>query len=121
MTDDILFRLAVVAGVGAVAVGVALLARRGTGLLRRAIELPGFGPGLVLFSSETCDSCGRMRERLGAWPDVVEVTYESAGADFPGRVDRVPAVALLDGAGRGWIAYGVVSEDRLRRWIGTGP
>lgn len=118
MTDDIVLRLLVVLAVGVVSIGFALFARRGTGLLRRSVELPGLGPGLVLFSSSTCASCARMRERLQAWPDVVEVTYETAGADFPSQIDRVPAVALVDAVGRGWVAYGVVSERRLRRWVG---
>ncbi len=121
MNDDLLLRIIVVAAVGIAAVGVALFARRGTGLIRRSIEIPGYGPGLVFFSSSTCASCGRMRERLHAWPGVVEVTYETAGDDFPSAIGRVPAVALLDAAGRGWVAYGVLSEGRLRRWVDAGP
>ena len=120
MNDDVILRLLVVAAVGIAAVGVALFARRGPGLIRRSIEIPGHGPGLVFFSSSACSSCARMREGLKAWPDAVEVTYEQAGADFPKAIDRVPAIALLDAAGRGWVAYGVVSEPRLRRWVG-GP
>ena len=118
MTDDVLLRILVVAAVGAVSIGMALFARRGTSLLRRSVEVAGLGPGLVFFSSSACGTCARMRDRLRAWPDVVEVTYEEAGTGFPTQVDRVPAVALLDAAGRGWIAYGVVSERRLRRWVG---
>lgn len=121
MNEDLLLRLIVVAAVGIAAVGVALVARRGTGLIRRSIEIPGFGPGLVFFSSSSCASCGRMRDRLQAWPDVAEITYEAAGRDFPSEIDRVPALALLDAAGRGWVVYGVVSVERLRRWVGAGP
>lgn len=119
MTEDTLLRLVVVAAVGVAAVGIALFARRGTVLLRHTVHLPGHGPGLVFFSSSTCDTCALMRERLGAW-SVDEVTYETEGADFPRPVTRVPAVALLDADGKGWIAYGLVSESRLRRWLG-GP
>ena len=120
MNDDLFLRLVVVAAIGIAAVGVALFARRGTGLIRRPIEVAEYGPGLVFFSSSACASCARMRERLTAWPDVFEVTYES-GADFPKVIDRVPALALLDDAGRGWVAYGVVSEARLARWVSGGP
>ena len=120
MNDDLLLRLVVVAAVAVAAVGGALFARRGTGLIRRSIEAAGYGPGLVFFSSSSCASCARMRERLTAWPDVVEVTYESGG-EFPRAIDRVPALALLDEAGRGWVAYGVVSEARLARWVSAGP
>lgn len=121
MNDEVVVRLVVVAAVGITAIGVALLARRGTGLIRRSIDIEGHGPGLVFFSSSTCASCARMRERLRAWPDVAEVTYETAGSDFPRAIDRVPAVALLDDEGHGWVAYGVVSEARLRKWIAAGP
>jgi hypothetical protein len=91
MNDDLLLRLLVVAAVGLAAIGVALFARRGAGLIRRSVEIPGFGPGLVFFSSSSCGTCARMRERLTWWPDVVEVTYETAGVDFPSEVDKVPA------------------------------
>lgn len=121
MNEDILLRFFVVAAVAVAAVGVAVFSRRGRGLIRRSIEMPGYGPGLVFFSSSTCASCAQMRDHLKAWPDVAEVTYEAAGGDFPSAIDRVPALALLDDAGRGWVAYGVVSEARVRRWVGVGP
>ena len=58
-----------------------------------------------------------MRPRLD--PDVIEVSYEAGS--FPAAVKRVPAVAQLDESGRGWIAYGDVSERRLEQWIADGP
>ena len=121
MSDDLLLRLAVVVAVGGAALGVGLLSRRGLGLVRRGVVIPGHGPGLVFFSSSTCASCSRMRERLVGWPEVEEVTYEEAGGGFPDVIDRVPALALLDAAGRGWVAYGIVSPARLERWIAAGP
>lgn len=121
MSDEFVLRLVVVAGVGLVAVLTALFARRGSAVRRRPIRLPDFGPGVVFFSASTCGSCAEMRRRLSRWPDTVEVSYETAGDTFPPAVGRVPAVALLDGEGRGWIAHGVIGERRLERWIAGGP
>jgi hypothetical protein len=119
MNDDVLVRLLVVGFVVAAAILAAWLARRGAAVVRRPVRLEGLGPGVVLFSSSTCGTCEVMRRRL-TWANAVEVSYEGAAADFPDAVRRVPAVALLDSEGRGWIAYGVVGESRLRRWVEEG-
>ncbi|HVR33254.1 MAG TPA: hypothetical protein VMS74_11170 [Acidimicrobiia bacterium] len=121
MSDDVVLRLAVVAAVGAAAVIVALIGRRGVAVARRRVVLEGIGPGLILFTSTSCGTCAQMRARMGKWPQTVEVSYESAADAFPAGVDRVPAVALVDEQGRGWIAHGRVSEGRLARWIAGGP
>ena len=117
MSDDVLVRLLVVGLVAAAAAIGAWLARRGATVIRRPVRLEGHGPGLVFFSSSTCATCDVMRQRLTG---AIEVSYEAAGSAFPGAVRRVPAVALLDADGRGWIAYGVVGESRLRRWLAEG-
>lgn len=119
MNDDALIRVAVVVGVGVVAVLWAMAARRGFAVTRHPIVLPSLGPGLILFTSSTCASCARMAEMLADFPAVTEISYEQA--TFPTRVTRVPAVALVDGDGRGWIAYGQVGGARLHRWIAGGP
>lgn len=121
MSDEVLVRVAVVVGVGVIAVVVAAVARKGLSVKRRPISLPGVGPGVILFSSSTCASCTRMAERLIDVPDVTEISYEASGVSFPDAVRRVPAVALVDADGRGWIAYGLVGKARLRRWIAGGP
>lgn len=119
MSDDVVFRLVVVAAVAGAAVVVALVGRRGVAVARRRVVLEGIGPGLFLFTSTACGTCPQMQARMGTWPQTVEVSYESGR--FPAGVDRVPAVALVDEEGRGWIAYGRVSEGRLARWIAGGP
>lgn len=121
MSDDVVIRVAVVVAVGLAAVVTAMVARRGAALRRRTVTLSGHGPGVVFFSSETCSSCAEMRVRLADWPDVIEISYESAGAAFPAEIDRVPAVALLADDGTGWVAFGLVSRHRLARWIADGP
>ncbi|MEX2279606.1 MAG: hypothetical protein WEA76_05900 [Acidimicrobiia bacterium] len=121
MSDDTLVRVAVVFGVGVIAVLWAVAARRGFAVRRHPISLPDLGPGVVLFTSSTCASCARMAERMVDIGDVTEVSYENSGASFPTEVRGVPAVALVDAEGRGWIAYGLVGVSRLQRWIAGGP
>lgn len=121
MSDDLVIRVTVIVVVGLAAVVTAMISRRGVSLRRRPVTLSGHGPGLVFFSSATCSSCAEMRARLGDWPDVTEISYESAGDAFPTEIDRVPAVALLAADGTGWVAFGLVSHSRLARWIADGP
>jgi hypothetical protein len=120
MSDEALFRVAVIVAVAAGSVLVALVARRGTAMFRHPVTIPGYGPGVILFTSSDCGSCAAMRSALSKAGDVREVTYEELGAAFPKQVARVPAVARLDEHGVGWIAFGVVGGRRLRRWLG-GP
>lgn len=119
MSDDELIRVVVVLGVGVIAVLWAAVARRGFAVRRHPIFLPDLGSGLFLFTSSTCASCARMAERLVEFPAVTEISHERAS--FPSGITRVPAVAFVDEDGRGWIAYGLVSDARLRRWIAGGP
>lgn len=121
MSDEVVLRLTVVAAVGAAALVIALIGRRGMSVARRRVVLEGIGPGLFLFTSTSCGTCAQMQVRMGKWPQTVEVSYDSDTDAFPAGVDRVPAVALVDEQGRGWIAHGRVSEARLGRWIAGGP
>lgn len=119
MSDEALLRLAVVAAIAAAALFGALLLRRGRSVRRYRVSFEDLGPGLYLFTSITCSTCARMRERLASRPDLIEITYE--GERFPETVRRVPALARVDERGDGWIAYGAVSDRQLRRWFGNGP
>lgn len=116
MSEEVLIRLVLVGAVAGLAVLGAWMARRGTAVSRRPVLLRGHGPGVVFFSSATCGTCEVMRRRLEG-TSAVEVSYEASGPEFPPEVRRVPAVAMLDAEGRGWIAHGVVGEARLRRWL----
>jgi len=117
MTEDVLFRFLIVGGVAVVAGVAALITRRGTSLVRRTVEIPGYGPGIYLFTSSTCSSCGAMAARLSGRNSTTVVSYEEHGPSFPREVARVPALASLDGTGRGWIAYGVIGRRRIDRWL----
>lgn len=115
MSDEL--RLALVGVVAVVTAGVALLLRRGTSVRRHRVRLEGLGPGIVFFGSASCASCAEMRERLGG----VGIEIDASSPSFPRSVDRVPALALLDSEGSGWIAYGLIGRRRLVRWLADGP
>lgn len=119
MSDETLLRLAVVAAITAAALVGAFFLRRGRSVRRYQVSFDDLGPGLYLFTSITCSACARMRERLAGRPDLIEIAYEGEG--FPETVRRVPALARVDERGDGWIAYGAVSDRKLRRWFGDGP
>ncbi len=61
---DLSVRFAVVTTVILVALAWAALRRRGAAWRRRAVEMPGLGPGVYLFTSETCTSCPAARDSL---------------------------------------------------------
>lgn len=117
--DEPLIRLLVVAGVAAAALLVAMIARRGVALRRRPVEMPDLGPGLVLFTADTCSSCDRARrvvDEVGV--EMVEIRYEETPEPFTRYgVDRVPALAHLDPDGRGWLAEGIPNRRLLTRWL----
>jgi hypothetical protein len=116
-------RFAVVIGVLAVAIGLALIARRGIALRRTPISLP---PGLrtpALFTSETCATCGRMRRMLDSLhlADLTEIVWEHEPAVFEAAgIRRVPVFVWSDEEGVTWRVDGVASVSRLERWLG-GP
>lgn len=119
MSDEALLRLVVVAAITAIALFGAFFLRRGSSVRRYRVRFDDLGPGLYLFTSITCATCARVRERVAHRGDVIEVTFEGDG--FPDTIRRVPALALVDERGEGWIAYGAISERRIGRWIADGP
>lgn len=118
MTEEV-GRLLAVVGVAGVALAIAYLQRRGTSIRRVQRSFVGLEPGVYLFSSDTCHTCSVMRERLQAAEiDFMEVSAESESGVFEAQgIGRVPSVACVDGDGFGWLASGVVSEARARRWL----
>lgn len=110
-------RLAVVAGVGAVALIIVWAwNRRPRPLL---VSYPGLGPGIVLFSSGTCAACAGARQRLDQWvgPEGYrEISWESDVETFERhQIARVPAVAILDSEGSGRLWEGVPPAGPVRR------
>ena len=116
-------RFAVVLGALAVALGLALIARRGVALRRQPMSLP---PGLTapaLFTSDTCETCGRMRSMLDGLDlhDLREIVWEHEPEVFEAAgVTRVPVFVWTDDQGATWRVEGVASVSRLVRWL-EGP
>lgn len=119
--DDLLMRLMVASVIAAVAVVAAVVSRRGLAWRRRPFDPGELEPGLHLFSSEGCSSCGRARTAIrAAGFSFAEHTYESE-APLLARygVDRVPTVAWVPLRGHGgWIAEGTPTTRALLRWVG---
>lgn len=119
--DEIWVRLALIAGAVAVAGSVALLQRSRSRDPVRRIESTDLAEGVYLFSSASCESCNRardrLRERLG------EAGYtELAWSEEPGvfedvGVDAVPAVLVVNGDGRATLYPG--QPDRVLRRLRT--
>lgn len=117
-------RLLVVLTVIAVAVILAAIQNRGVAVTRRRRAFEGVSPGLAVFASRTCQSCesieamvadaaGSENRRVYWWDESPEI-FERNG------IERVPAIARVGEDGSGWIAVGVPSAARLRRWL-RGP
>ncbi len=117
-------RLLVVLAVLAVAVMVARLQNRGAAVARHRRTFVGLAPGVYVFASRTCDQCetveALVEEAIGTgrhrtiWWDESPHIFES------NDIDRVPAIAQVGSDGAGWVAVGIPSAMRLRRWLG-GP
>lgn len=85
----------------------------------RSVTMEGLGPGVIVFTSEACSACGpviaALDDRLGdggyrrtRWEDDPDVFERH-------RIERVPAVAVLDDAGGGRLWEGLPPERVLRR------
>jgi hypothetical protein len=110
----------VVSAAVAIALAVAWISRQGVALARRRVPEPRGVALPVVFTSETCPTCGRVRrvlEQLG-FDGVHEVVWELEPAAFSRNgVDRVPALMWRDRAGVVWRVDGVASSRRMRRWL----
>lgn len=114
-------RLIVAGGIAVAASAAAMLARRGRAWRRRVFEHSDLGPGVHLFSSESCSSCARARSVIeGAGLPFAEHTYEEQARLLEDNgITRVPTVAWVpDGGGEGWAAEGVPTARALARWVG---
>jgi len=117
------FRLLVVGAVLGLALLIAWLSRRGIAVRRHRASFPNGLAGPVLFTSETCPTCDRMRKVIAELElkGFREVVWEHEAGEFESAgVDRVPALMWSDRHGATWRVDGVVGAARLRRWIG-GP
>jgi hypothetical protein len=117
--DEIAVRVAVVVGLFAVALAAGRWWRPAPAVGR--VKMEKLGPGVIVFTSEACSACGPviavLDRRLGEgeyrrirWEDDPEVFARH-------RIERVPAVAVLDAAGRGRLWEGVPPARLLRRTV----
>ncbi len=122
--SEIWVRVAVAAGAAGLGLVLAWLARRRAAARPRKVRMPGLGPGIVLFTSETCDSCTPARDAVvGRFGDdgVREVAWEHSPELFDRyAVARVPTVVRLDADGNGVAFEGVPDRSVLDR-LAEGP
>jgi hypothetical protein len=99
-------RLGVVAVIILLVVLVSIVFRRRPPRRSRRIDATGLGPGLYLFTSHGCDSCGRARERLARRGfTYTELSWEEKPETFEGLgIDAVPSLVAVGrgGTGRWW-------------------
>ena len=120
MSDE-LMKIAVVLFVAAVALGVAFVQRRGRAIRRLSRSFDGLDEGIYLFGSESCSSCEMMRHRLRE----AGIEFSELGAEGEAEIfvrygiDKVPAVARVGADGSGWLAVGVITPTRSRRWLSS--
>jgi len=101
--SEVWIRAWLVAGALAIAAVAAILRKARS---RRARDVPdgGLDAGLYLLTSSSCATCGPARQRAvdAVGEDgFVEVSWESDPEVFRGSgVDTVPALLVVDGAGR---------------------
>ncbi len=117
--SEIWLRLAGVVGAAAVGLAWAWVARRRAATRPRKVRMPGLGPGVFLFTSETCESCTPAREavarHLGS-DGFREIVWEQEPAMFDRyAVARVPTVVRLDAEGNGVAFEGVPDRTTLDR------
>lgn len=103
--DEIWARVGLVFGALAVAGAISFLQWRRTRRPVRTVEASDMAAGVYFFSSATCPTCERAREKLNARlgeNGYTEFVWENDPGPFANLdVDAVPAVAVLDESGRG--------------------
>ncbi len=123
--DEIWLRVVVAAGAAGAGMAIAWLARRRAARRPRRVRMPGIGPGLVLFTSETCDTCVPAREAVVArvGPDgFTEIVWEHEPAMFDTyAVARVPTLVWVDEDGDGLAWEGVPGRALLDRLASAAP
>ncbi len=118
--NEVLVRLLLLGGLGLVAVGVGLAARRWSRPTHRPVDVAGLAdhPGVVLFTFTGCRTCKEALtrvEELGA--PLREVTWELEARVFDDLgVEAVPLTVVVDRRGRTVaVLAGVPGRRRLRR------
>ena len=115
-------RLAVVAVVVLVAVGIAYLARRARRPIHAPVRLDGLdlAPGVVAFTSNACDTCAVAMVVVGSLDvPVRRVSHqEEAGVFASAGVESVPLLVVTDRAGTATAQFvGVPPRRALARAV----
>lgn len=115
--DDVWARVALVAGALVVAGLVAVWQRWRTRLPVRDLVHVSLDEGVYFFSSESCPTCGRAREKLDAAlgeEGYVEVAWEQDPAMYSTLgIDAVPAVLIVRHDGKATLYPGQPSKKVL--------
>jgi len=115
--NDLWVRVALVAGALAVAAVISLIARRRASGKVRIIRASGLESGVYFFSASTCASCEQARAKLDSSVGIkgyTEFAWERDPETFSEYgVEQVPAVMVVDDAGRGRLFPG--QPDRALR------
>lgn len=119
--DETLVRLVLIAGALTVAAIVVVAVRVRSKPRPRAIDAPGFQPGVYLFTSAACPDCEAVRRSLGdalGNDGFEELTWEDRPDVFADiDVDSVPATLVVDEGGAATLWPGR-PDDAL---AGLGP
>lgn len=103
-------RLVLVAGIVVVVALLTLVVRRRPPRRSRGIDVGDLAPGLYLFTSRGCDSCGRARRELHQRRlAFTEFSWEERPEQFRElSIDAVPSLVLVSRGGKGrWWRGGV--------------
>ena len=115
--NDVWLRAALVAGALVIAGLIALISRRGANARVQIVQGTSLDPGIYFFSSATCATCEQARAMLDSKlgpKGYAELAWERHPEVFTRHgVEKVPAVMIVDDAGRGRIRFGVPD----RAWV----
>jgi hypothetical protein len=108
--SELWVRVALVAGVLAIAGATALIGRRRARQVVRIVRAPDLDPGFYFFSSTSCTTCDQARAKLdttlgpGEYKEFVWEEHPEAFTEY--SVDQVPALMVVDDSGRGRLHLG---------------
>ena len=112
--DEVTLRLLLVAGTVIAVSGLAWVQRRRVRPPTRVVTSSGLEPGVFLLTSRECESCERARRVLGRRAEYTELSWQDSPDAFARLgVEAVPAVLVVDQAGRGVLSFGSPRFVRL--------
>jgi hypothetical protein len=108
--NEVWARLLLVAGLLAIAGAIALIQRKRPASASRTVPARGLAAGAYFFSSTTCSSCDRARDKLNSRfgeDGYIEFSWERDPEAFDThRIGQVPALLIISEGGRGRLHLG---------------